>query len=221
MEGMSGNHLVLKADGIFCVYILMVFFFFFNLGLLSYHWAPLREVYLPLPHSQLSFAQIDKVSLSLLLSRLNSHSSLSLSSCSRCFSPLIISVALCWTCSSRSPSPVLRSPELDLVSRVWPHQYWAEKVNHLPETARNVLPNAAQDAVGILCYEGEIPLEANRPIVINVVEIWGSTKVLIFIVINVDKTCQTTIPEQMPWKVHLCPSFPPSPTCFSLTCSSV
>lgn len=44
-------------------------------------------------------------------------------------------------------------------------------MNHLPETARNVLPNAAQDTVGVLCYEDGTWFEANRPAVINVVDI--------------------------------------------------
>lgn len=45
-------------------------------------------------------------------------------------------------------SPVLRRPEPDPASCVCkPHQYQAQKVIHLPETARNVLPNAAQDTV--------------------------------------------------------------------------
>ena len=41
----------------------------------------------------------DKIFLSLLCSRLNYRSSLSLSSYDRCYKPLIILVALCWTCS--------------------------------------------------------------------------------------------------------------------------
>lgn len=44
-------------------------------------------------------------------------------------------------------------------------------MNHLPENSRNVLPNAAQDTVGILCHEDETWFEAYRPTVINVVEI--------------------------------------------------
>lgn len=70
-------------------------------------------------------------------------------------------------------SPVLRRPEPDPASCVCkPHQYQAQKVIHLPETARNVLPNAAQDTVAFFfCYEDETWFEANTPIVINVVEI--------------------------------------------------
>lgn len=83
-------------------------------------------------------------------------------------------------------------------------------MNHLPGIARNVFPNAAQVTVGILCYEDETWFEANKCIFINVVEIQGSTKVLIFIFVNVDKTCQTGIPEQMPCKGHLCLPFPAS-----------
>uniref|UniRef100_A0A8B9QH24 Glycoprotein endo-alpha-1,2-mannosidase n=2 Tax=Apteryx owenii TaxID=8824 RepID=A0A8B9QH24_APTOW len=45
-----------------------------------------------------------RISLSLLFSRLNRPSSLSFFSYKQCSSPLIVFVALCWTCSSRSVS---------------------------------------------------------------------------------------------------------------------
>ncbi|GAB0204546.1 guanine nucleotide-binding protein subunit alpha-14 [Grus japonensis] len=51
----------------------------------------------------------------LVLMELNNSNSLSLSSQERCSSPRISFVALLWTQSNRSVSPVLRTPELDAV----------------------------------------------------------------------------------------------------------
>lgn len=53
------------------------------------------------PHQ--AFIHVDKMPLTLLSSRLNVSSSLSICSYDRCSSPLIIFVLLCWTHSSMSP----------------------------------------------------------------------------------------------------------------------
>jgi len=63
---------------------------------------------------------MDEILLSLLFSRLNSPSSLSLSSY---VSPLIILVALCWALQYvMSMSFVLGNPELDPARQVRPYQ---------------------------------------------------------------------------------------------------
>lgn len=50
--------------------------------------------------------------------------------------------------------PILGSAWVDLALQVRPHQYPAKGKNHLPQLTGNTLPNAAQEAVGLLCGKG-------------------------------------------------------------------
>ncbi|KAK4819472.1 LOW QUALITY PROTEIN: hypothetical protein QYF61_004698 [Mycteria americana] len=85
---------------------------------------------------------------SLLFSRLNNPSSLSLSLEERCSSPRIIFVALLWPCSSSSMS--FLAPELDAGLQARSHQSRVEGQNHLPRPAGHAAFDAAQDTVGLL-----------------------------------------------------------------------
>ena len=90
--------------------------------LLSTHWAPLSLAWQssPLLHPPAPFRHLIQTDQflpqSLLFSRLNSLSSLSLSSYVRCSSPFIIFVAHGWTCSWMSMSLVLGSPQLNTLN---------------------------------------------------------------------------------------------------------
>lgn len=59
--------------------------------------------------------------------------------------PSIIFAALCWTLSNMSKS-CLGSTELDAVPQVWPHQFWIERNDHLPQTAGSALPDIQNTA---------------------------------------------------------------------------
>lgn len=85
-------------------------------------------------------AHIAKIPLSLLFSKLNSPSSLDLSSKERCSSrrrddPQIIFVTLPW--SLLSMSFLLESPALDPALQVWLHQCCVEQKDHLPKPSGN------------------------------------------------------------------------------------
>lgn len=68
------------------------------------HWAPPRRIWLPFLYSRHQvFIHVDKIPESLLWSRLNSSSSPNPLSSDRCSKPLIIFVALRWTCCSAHP----------------------------------------------------------------------------------------------------------------------
>ena len=73
--------------------------------------------------------------LSLLSSRLNSPSSLYLSSEERYSGPLVLFLALHWTLQRVHVSLVLESPELDTVLQMWPHWCWVEGKDHHPQPA--------------------------------------------------------------------------------------
>lgn len=92
----------------------------------SFLWAPMGRVWLhllctlflpPTPPNQ-AFVQIDKIPLSLLLSRLNSPGSFTLSSYDKCSKPLIIFVDTCWTCSGLFVSLIVGSLELDATLQI-------------------------------------------------------------------------------------------------------
>ena len=51
---------------------------------------------------------------------------------------------------------VLSSPELDPALQAWPHQHWAEWQDHLPLPTGNILSNAAQDTICLLCHTGTL-----------------------------------------------------------------
>jgi len=87
---------------------------------------------------------------SLLFSRLNSPSSLSLSSLER------YSTLCSPTLDALHVSPVLRTPYLDTVLQVSPHQCCAERQDHLPRPAGHTSFDAAQDMVGFLICEGTV-----------------------------------------------------------------
>lgn len=88
--------------------------------------------------SHQAFKDMDKISHSLLSSRLNSWCSLSPSSQERCSRPVIILGVLYWTFSSMSLSLLYwGAPELDLVLHAWPHQCWVEGNDHLHWPAAN------------------------------------------------------------------------------------
>ena len=67
---------------------------------------------------------------SLLFSRLNKPSSFSLSSQEKCSSPLIIFIAILWT-RSKSPTSVLRAPNLNTVFQPGSHKGRVERANYL------------------------------------------------------------------------------------------
>lgn len=79
--------------------------------------------------------------------RLNSHSSLSLSSHVRCWcsSPLFNFAAVHWTSSSLSMS--LSYWGAQDWTQTWSHQCCAERKDPIPRLASKALPNAVQDAV--------------------------------------------------------------------------
>lgn len=114
-----------------------------------FQWLPQR-IYICLP-SPIKYLGTTRWScLSLLLSRLNSLGSLSLSSCVRCSSPLISS-ACCWPRSNKFMSPLywgeLRtgcsSPDVS-------YKCWVEGQDYFPQPAGYTPPNEAQDLVGYL-----------------------------------------------------------------------
>ncbi|PKU41982.1 pol- hypothetical protein [Limosa lapponica baueri] len=49
-----------------------------------------------------------------------------------------------------------RSPELDAIFQLWPHQYRVEGDNDLPRPAGHTLPCAAQDSIGPLGDKGTL-----------------------------------------------------------------
>ena len=93
--------------------------------------------------------------LSLLFSRLNNPSSLSLSSQKRCSSPLII----LWPFTGLQnvyASLMLKSSELDTVLQMWPHQSWVKWKDHHSWPAGNTLPNGAQGTISLLYSKGRL-----------------------------------------------------------------
>lgn len=99
-----------------------------------------------------TFSHIDKILLNLLFYRLNS--TITLSSCVRCLSPLMIFAALHWNCSRTSNFLALGSPALETVIQVC-QQCWAVGKDHLPRLADSVIPNAAHVIV-LLCWKGTL-----------------------------------------------------------------
>ena len=113
-------------------YILICAHYLFSfLGTCSIFFAPSHQVFL----------HFDKIPLTLLLSRLNSPSSLSLSPYERFPSPLIIFMDLFLYVRV---SPVLGNTELDTAHQMWPHQYWVE--------GNDPFPQPPGDALGTLCF---------------------------------------------------------------------
>ena len=99
------------------------------------------------------FTWIDKILLSLLFSRMNSPSSLSLSSYERYCSPFIILTALSWTCSSKSISVLYRG------AHKWTQHSRcglasADYRGGITVPAGNTPPNAAQDTAGLFFATG-------------------------------------------------------------------
>lgn len=110
---------------------------------LSCPWAILRSIWLPLQPSDQLFVHLVRSPLGLLFSSLNSHRSLSFF-----YSHIIIFATFLWTCYSKSISFfVLGSPELDAIVQTWSHQCWAEKKDHLAQSADDVVPNAGDSVI--------------------------------------------------------------------------
>jgi len=81
------------------------------------------------PYSFLShqvFTHGDKISLSLLFSRLDGHSCLTLSSYVRCCCPVMFLAALCWTCCRKSVSFLYWEPRSRPRTPNGFHQCWVE-----------------------------------------------------------------------------------------------
>lgn len=85
----------------------------------------------------------NKISLSLLLVRLNKLSSPSLSLYVMYFSHLMTLVAVHWTCSSKSVSSVLWRPKLGTVLQMQSHQCQREANDHSAWSAGYALANTA------------------------------------------------------------------------------
>jgi len=122
---------------------------------LSCHWAPPERAWLGLLCSLPSglFFVLMRFPLSLLVPRLNSPSSLSLSSEERCSSALMILTAICWALSSTCMSLLLGNPEAGAVLQLWHHQCQVEGKAHLPHLTP---PDAAQDRVSVPCGKGTL-----------------------------------------------------------------
>lgn len=85
--------------------------------------------------------------------RLNLPSSLSLSWFERCSSPLIVFITLHWICSFVS---VLRSPDPDTTLQMLLYQDWVDGQDHSPRPAVHALPNAAQNPLDSIGYQGTL-----------------------------------------------------------------
>jgi len=125
----------------------------------SCHWAPLEVTWLSFLHTLPSAYVYTSMRFPLqpplpppAISRLNSPSSLSLSSQEICSRALIIFVRLRGTLWYVTASLVQRSPGLDAVLQGWPHQRCTEGKEPLPRPAGSTLA-AAQDPVSSLCCE--------------------------------------------------------------------
>jgi len=119
-------------------------FLYFDLCLLSFYWAPLRVVWLHLlysPHQ--AFLHIDNIPPSFFFSKLNNPSALSLSSCVRCSSLLVISVAFCCTRSSVSMSLLYWRSRTGLSTPEGSNSRWGEGKDHFPWPSGNVFLNIA------------------------------------------------------------------------------
>lgn len=90
----------------------------------------------------------------LLFSRLNNFSSLSLSWCERWTKPIVILMAFHWTCFSKTVSPLEWGRQNWTSTLKVSQQCWAEDKDHLFWPAGNALSNVAQEADSRLCHKG-------------------------------------------------------------------
>lgn len=123
-------------------------------SLCHFQWTPLERLWIQ-TRCNLLFRYLYtllRFSVSFLFSRLNSPSSLSLSSYEMCFSSSMICsftrlspVCLCLSCTGE-PISVPRTPDIS-------HQSWVEEKNHPPQPAGSTLSRAIQDIVSLLCHK--------------------------------------------------------------------
>ena len=146
--------------------MLMVKQFFLSLNRISHilfcacrlllcQWELLRKVFFHLVYiPNQVIIHMDEIPLTLFFSRVKSQLSLSLYV--KCFSPLVISVVLCWSCSHMSVFRLYWEPQTWAWHSDMSHKCWAEEKDHLSWPVGNVLPNAAHQAVGLLGHQGTL-----------------------------------------------------------------